>query len=104
MDRPARSRFQMSAEAQPHRLQVAGTDDVEISYASSDAPAALVATWRILSARRHEADRYSRSGGGRLTASLRLAEEGLIGEPDAVLERGRGAPAELGQPADVEQL
>src|SRR5512144_1799808 len=46
----------------------------------------------------------SQSGGGRFTASLRLAEERLIGEPDALLERGRGAPAELGQPADVEQF
>src|SRR4029079_10819735 len=29
---------------------------------------------------------------------------GLVGEPDAVLERGRGAPAEFCQPADIEQL
>ena len=59
---------------------------------------------RILSVQRREADRYSQAGGGRFTASLRLAEERLIGEPDALLERGAGAPAELGQPADVEQL
>src|SRR5436309_15074162 len=53
---------------------------------------------------RRETDRYSQSGGGSFTASLRLGEERLIGQPDAVLERGRGAPAELGQVADIEQF
>jgi hypothetical protein len=33
-----------------------------------------------------------------------LAEVSLIGEPHAVLEASRGAPAEFFQPADVEQL
>ena len=33
-----------------------------------------------------------------------FTQERLVGEPDAVLERGRGAPAEFCQPADIEQL
>ena len=57
-----------------------------------------------MTAQRREADRYSQSESGRFTASLRLAEERLIGESDAVFERGRSPPAEPGQPADVEQF
>src|SRR5947207_6409915 len=34
----------------------------------------------------------------------RLAQVSLIGEPDSVLERGAGAPAELVEAADVEQF
>src|SRR3982074_786902 len=36
--------------------------------------------------------------------SFHFAEIRLIGELDAVLERGAGAPAQFGQPADVEQF
>src|SRR5262245_6829297 len=59
---------------------------------------------RILSAQRRQADRNSQSAGRRFTASLRLAEESLIGEPDPLLQRRAGAPAEFCQPADIEQL
>src|SRR4029079_1169266 len=57
-----------------------------------------------MTTQRREADRYCQSGGGGFTASLRLAEERLIGEPDALFQRRAGAPAELRQPADIEQL
>src|SRR5712691_7197344 len=59
---------------------------------------------RILSMTRRQADKYSQSAGGRFTASIRLAEIGLIGEFDAILERCARPPAEFCQPADVEQL
>src|SRR5947207_11132554 len=45
-----------------------------------------------------------KAGGRTFTASLRLAQERLIGEPDALLQRRAGAPAKLGQPADVQQF
>ena len=35
---------------------------------------------------------------------LRLAQIRLISQPDALLERGARAPAELGEPADIEQF
>src|SRR5437773_10419708 len=35
---------------------------------------------------------------------LLLVQKRLVGEPDAILQRGRGAPAEFGEPADIEQF
>src|SRR5438132_10683169 len=67
--------------------------------------AALAAPYpHILSTTRRQADKYSQSEGERFTASIRLAKESPIGEPDAILERGAAAPAEFRQPADVEQF
>src|SRR5450759_738217 len=42
-----------------------------------------------------------RCRGGR---SFRFAQIGLIGELDAILERGARAPAQFGEPADIEQF